>query len=55
MKKLVYLFVTVFALSFVSCGQATVAADAVDSTDTTVVDTVNVDSVADTVVVDTVK
>lgn len=55
MKKLVYLFVTVFAMSLFSCGQADKAAVASDS-DTVVVDTVNVDSVqADSVAVDTVK
>lgn len=49
MKKLVFMFVAIAAISFASCGQKAQEAPAAD-TDTVVVDTV----VADTAVADTV-
>lgn len=49
MKKLVFMFVAIAAISFASCGQKGQEAAAAD-TDTVVVDTV----VADTVAADTV-
>lgn len=50
MKKLVLLLAVVFGVSFVSCGNAEQAAEAVDSAvvDSAVVDSAVVDSVADT-------
>ncbi|MBQ0084743.1 MAG: hypothetical protein KBS65_00695 [Prevotella sp.] len=53
MKKLVYLFVAVAALSIASCGNKTQEnVEAVDTVDTTVVDTVDT-TVVDTVAADT--
>ena len=52
MKKLVFMFVAVAAISFASCGNKTAQAEAVDSDSIAVVDAV-VDS-ADTVAADTV-
>ncbi len=51
MKKLVFMFVAIAAISFASCGNKTAQAPAEDTTavDTTVVDTV----AADTAAVDT--
>ncbi len=47
MKKLVFMFVAIAAISFASCGQKTEqAAPAEDTVDTTAVDTVAADSVA---------
>lgn len=46
MKKLVFMFVAMAAISFASCGNKTEQAPAVDS------DTVAVDSVVDSVAVD---
>ena len=58
MKKLVFMFVAVAAISFASCGNKTAQAEAVDSdsiaevaADTVVADTV----AADTVAADSVK
>ena len=48
MKKLVFMFVAVAAISFASCGNKTAQAEAVDSDSIAVVDTV------DTVATDTV-
>jgi len=51
MKKLVFMFVAIAAISFASCGNAQKPAEAVEETpDTAVVDT----TVADTTVADTV-
>ena len=47
MKKLVFMFVAIAAISFASCGQKTEqAAPAEDTVDTTAVDTTAADSVA---------
>ena len=51
MKKLVFMFVAVAAISFASCGNKTAQAEAVDSDSIAVVDTVP--AVADTVAADT--
>lgn len=53
MKKLVFMFVAMAAISFASCGDKTAKTDAADTTnvDTMVVDTV----VADTAAADTAK
>ena len=48
MKKLVFMFVAMVAMTMVSCGNKTANAEAVDTVDTAAVDTV-----ADTVAVDT--
>ncbi len=56
MKKLVFMFVAVAAISFASCGNKTAQAEAVDSDSIAVVDsadTVAADT-ADTVAADTV-
>ena len=58
MKKLIFAFVLLFGVMFVSCGHAaTEATNSADSTaDSTVVDSAVVDSaVVDTVVVDSVQ
>ena len=56
MKKLVFMFVAVAAISFASCGNKTAQAEAVDSDSIAVVDTVAADTVAaDTVAADSVK
>lgn len=52
MKKLVYLFVAVAAISFASCGNKTEAPVEVADSDTVVVDTVDT-TVVDTVAADT--
>ena len=53
MKKLVFMFVAVAAISFASCGNKTAQAEAVDSDSIAVVDTAEVDTVAaDTVAAD---
>jgi len=55
MKKLVFMFVAVAAISFASCGNKTAQAEAVDSDSIAVVDTAAADTVAaDTVAADTV-
>ena len=46
MKKLVFMFVAVVAISFASCGNKTNQAAAVDSDSVAVVDTAAVDSAA---------
>ena len=46
MKKLVFMFVAVAAISFASCGNKTAQAEAVDSDSIAVVDSAEVDSVA---------
>ena len=46
MKKLVFMFVAVAAISFASCGNKTEQAPAQDTVDTVAVDTVAADSVA---------
>ncbi len=51
MKKLVFVFATLVAMSFAACGGQTKGEAAVDSTATDTVDTVNV---ADTIVADSV-
>ena len=51
MKKLVFMFVAIAAISFASCGQKTEQAPAEDTVDTTAVDTVDT---VDTTAVDTV-
>jgi uncharacterized protein YcfL len=56
MKKLVFMFAAVVAVSFASCGGNTNQAEAVDSDTVVVEDTVAVDTVAaDTVAADSVK
>jgi predicted small secreted protein len=57
MKKLVFMFVAVAAISFASCGNKTAQAEAaVDSDSIAVVDSAEVDTVAaDTVAADSVK
>ena len=56
MKKLVFMFVAVAAISFASCGNKTTQAEAVDSDSIAVVDSAEVDTVAaDTVAADSVK
>ena len=51
MKKLVFMFVAVAAISFASCGNNAAQAPAEDTVDTVAVDTVAADTVAaDTVV-----
>ena len=53
MKKLVFMFVAVAAISFASCGNKTAQAAAVDSYSIAVVDSAEVDTVAaDTVAAD---
>ena len=52
MKKLVFMFVAVAAISFASCGNKTQQAAAADTTDTAAVDTVDTVA-ADTVAADT--
>jgi hypothetical protein len=53
MKKLVFMFVAVAAISFASCGNKTAQADAVDSDSIAMVDSAEVDTVAaDTVAAD---
>ena len=51
MKKLVFMFVAVAAISFASCGNKTAQAEAVDSDSIAVVDS----AAADTVAADSVK
>ena len=51
MKKLVFMFVAVAAISFASCGNKTAQAEAVDSDSIAVVD--SADTVADSAAVDT--
>ena len=46
MKKLVFMFVAVAAISFASCGNNTEQAPAQDTVDTVAVDTVAADTVA---------
>ena len=46
MKKLVFMFVAVAAISFASCGNKAEQAPAQDTVDTVTVDTVAADSVA---------
>ncbi len=46
MKKLVFMFVAMAALSMVSCGDKAAQAPAADTIDTAAVDTVAVDTVA---------
>lgn len=46
MKKLVFMFVAVAAISFASCGNKTEQAPAQDTVDTTAVDTLAEDTVA---------
>ena len=46
MKKLVFMFVAVAAISFASCGNKTEQAPAQDTVDTDAVDTVAADTVA---------
>ncbi|MBQ3698700.1 MAG: hypothetical protein II886_02220 [Prevotella sp.] len=53
MKKLVFMFVAVAAISFASCGNKTAQAEAVDSDSIAVVDSVDT-AAADTVAADTV-
>ena len=61
MKKLVFMFVAVAAISFASCGNKTAQAEAVDSDPIAVVDSAAADTVAadtaaaDTVAADSVK
>ena len=61
MKKLVFMFVAVAAISFASCGKKTAQAEAVDSDSIAVVDSAAADTVAadtaaaDTVAADSVK
>ena len=50
MKKLVFMFIAIAAISFASCGQKTEQAPAEDTVDTTAVDTVDT---VDTTAVDT--
>ena len=50
MKKLVFMFVAIAAISFASCGQKTEQAPAEDTVDATAVDTVDT---VDTTAVDT--
>jgi ABC-type oligopeptide transport system substrate-binding subunit len=53
MKKLVFMFVAVAAISFASCGNKTAQAEAVDSDSIAMVDSAEVDTVAaDTVAAD---
>ena len=53
MKKLVFMFVAVAAISFASCGNKTQQAEAVDSDSIAVVDTADTDTAAvDTAAVD---
>jgi hypothetical protein len=46
MKKLVFMFVAVAAISFASCGNKTAQAEAVDSDSIAAVDSAEVDTVA---------
>ena len=46
MKKLVFMFVAMVAMSMVSCGDKTAQAPAEDTVDTAAVDTVAADTVA---------
>ena len=57
MKKLVFMFVAVAAISFASCGNKTQQAEAVDSDSIATPDTVQVDTTAaaDSVATDSVK
>ncbi len=50
MKKLVFMFVAIAAISFASCGQKTEQAPAEDTVDTTAVDTI---AAVDTTAADT--
>jgi len=50
MKKLIFIFVAMFAVSFVSCGEKKAAQEATETVDTLAIDSVTVD--ADTVVVE---
>lgn len=52
MKKLVFMFVAIAAISFASCGNKTAQAEGADTTDTATVDTVDTANV-DTANVDT--
>jgi ABC-type oligopeptide transport system substrate-binding subunit len=53
MKKLVFMFVAIAAISFASCGNKTAQAEAVDSDSIAMVDSAEVDTVAaDTVAAD---
>ncbi len=53
MKKLVFMFAAVAAISFASCGNKTAQGEAVDSDSIAVVDSAEVDTVAaDTVAAD---
>ena len=55
MKKLVFMFVAVVAISFASCGNKTAPVEAVDTDSIVEVDTVAADTVAaDTAAADTV-
>ena len=57
MKKLVFMFVAVAAISFASCGNKTAQAEAVDTDTVVTVDTVEVadSAAADTTATDSVK
>lgn len=57
MKKLVFMFVAVAAISFASCGNKTAQADAVDSDSIAVVDSAEADTVvvADSAATDSVQ
>ncbi|MDE6647235.1 MAG: hypothetical protein K2M96_10795 [Prevotella sp.] len=57
MKKLVFMFVAVAAISFASCGNKTAQAEAVDSDSIAVVDSAEADTVvvADSVATDSVQ
>ena len=46
MKKLVFMFVAMVAMTMVSCGNKTANGEAVDTVDTAAVDTVAADTVA---------
>ncbi|MBR2151601.1 MAG: hypothetical protein IKH01_13630 [Prevotella sp.] len=54
MKKLVFMFVAVAAISFASCGQKTAQAEAVDSDSIAEVAPVDTVAPADTVAADTI-
>ena len=53
MKKLVFMFVAVAAISFASCGNKTAQAEAVDSDSIAAVDSVDTVAVADSAAADT--
>lgn len=57
MKKLVFMFVAVAAISFASCGNKTAQAEAVDSDSIAVVDSAEADTVvvADSAATDSVQ